>query len=97
MRDNKTLHLELLRDRFAMEQPIEVSADGESISLTIEKASDKRQPFGLRISGLPQGSYHLSINDQREKTFKSVDGKSIIIEATVGKLKSYRVKINKEG
>ncbi len=94
MRGNKNLHLELLRDRFAKEQPIVVSSDGESLSFIVEKASGKKQPFGLEVSGLLPGSYRLSINGQYVKSFSATTENAIRIEASVGKLKEYQVEIH---
>lgn len=97
LRGDKNLHLELLRDRFAAEQPISISADGDVIAFTVEKASGKKQPFGLKISGLMPGNYSLTINDQNIKSITVKSEAPISVEAPVRKLKEYRVEIRKEG
>ncbi|MBT4034610.1 MAG: hypothetical protein HON27_14475 [Candidatus Marinimicrobia bacterium] len=97
MRGDKELHLELLSDRFGSEESILVTPSGTSIALTIEKASGKRQPFSMNISGLSTGKYNLYINDQHMEKFEVASKEPKGVESPVGKLKKFIVRIEREG
>jgi len=97
MRGDKQIHLELLRDRFAPDKPITISADGKSHTMTIEKTSDKKQPFMLKIAGLTKGKYSMTVNGQNPQSIDINGDKPLILKAEVGKLKTYSIELNREG
>ena len=83
IRDNQRLHMELIGDGFAAEQPVVVNDALTKIKFTLEnrvKAAHKAQ---LDISGLPAGNYNLTM-DGKVAPLKIADSKaSQVIDLTI--------------
>lgn len=62
IRGNQRLHLELDHDGFAKEQPIVVTEDLSRIEFMVENRTGGTHQTGLSVSGLPAGTYQLSVD-----------------------------------
>ena len=62
IRNDQRLHMLLERDGYAKEKPVIVSDDLGRIAFTLENRAGRAHESGLMISGLPEGSYSVSID-----------------------------------
>ena len=61
IRGEQRLHLQLEHDGFAKEQPVVVADALDRLEFTIENRSGGAHETGLWLSGLPQGSYLVTV------------------------------------
>jgi len=62
----KRLHLSLDRDGFAKDQAVDVAAGMDSVRFTLENRGVSAHTTNLRVEGLPQGSYVVTVNGKKE-------------------------------
>jgi hypothetical protein len=62
IRDAQRLHMELDRDGYAKERPLVVADDLSRIQFVLENRTGDAHETGLMISGLPAGSYSISVD-----------------------------------
>jgi hypothetical protein len=62
VRDRQRAHLTLDHDGFARERPVAVEDDLSRIAFTIENRTGGAHQTGLRVAGLPEGTYDVTLN-----------------------------------
>ncbi|HEY3383531.1 MAG TPA: DUF5695 domain-containing protein [Vicinamibacterales bacterium] len=73
VRGNQRLHLVLDRDGYAKEQPISVADDLSRIEFTLENRTGTAHRTELAVSGLPAGTYTVTVDGQPAATILGSD------------------------
>ena len=78
IRNRQRLHLLLDNDGFAPEQPITISDDLSTVAFQIDNRAEPPHDTYMRISGMPSGTYAISVNRSPVATFSGSDQEQII-------------------
>ena len=88
-------HMFLDRDGFAAGKGIEYRTGLEEIRFTLESRSPGRHKTGLRLSGLPPGSYEVTVGGRRAAAFRAESGRENLVTLEVGETDNAAVVIKK--
>lgn len=75
----KRLHLDLDRDGFAANQPLELAPGLDGLRFTVENRGTSAHKCMLRVEGLAQGTYALSVNGTQQAAPLAVTGAPVFI------------------
>jgi len=78
IRNQQRLHLLFDNDGFAAEQPITISDDLSTLAFRIENRAKRPHDTHMRISGMPSGTYAISVNGSPVGTFPGSDREQIM-------------------
>jgi hypothetical protein len=78
IRNKQRLHLLFDNDGFAAEQPITISDDLRTMAFRIENRAKRAHDTHLRVSGMPSGTYIVSVNGSPVATFSGSDEEQIV-------------------
>ncbi len=94
IRDDQRLHMELMGDGFAKEQPVVVNDALSRIAFTLENRAKAAHTGSLEVGGLPAGNYNITVDGKA--TPVKVDGSPTqVISLPVGAAASAQVVIQK--
>lgn len=77
------IHISLQKNRFAADSPISISTDGREIVFDIENVVDGAHSGKLRLAGLPEGTYDISIDNKEVKTFESDGSRELQVDLPI--------------
>ena len=77
------LHLELDRDGFAADQPLELAPGLDVLRFSIENRALPEHNCLLRVEGLPKGTYALSVNGENPAAWLVSSGMPLLIPIQV--------------
>jgi len=78
VRDAQRLHLELDHDGFAKEQPITVSDSLDRVQFVVENRTGRTHASLLSISGLPPGSYTMTVDGHAAGKISGGEAKTLL-------------------
>jgi hypothetical protein len=86
IRDAQRLHMELDHDGFASEQPVTVSDTLDRLQFVVENRGGGAHETGLSISGLPAGSYKVSVDGRAAGAVTGGPARTIVALRITGPL-----------
>jgi Family of unknown function (DUF5695) len=87
------VQLSFEQDGFAREVPITIRRDQKGLTFAVENRGVGVHNAALHLSGLPNGTYALSVNGAVKKTFASTDREPITLQLPVAAAGDRRVEI----
>jgi hypothetical protein len=87
------VQLSLERDGFARETPITILRNQSGFGFAVENRGEDAHASTMRISGLPDGTYTLTVDGAAKQTFTSAQGKPLTLELPVAAAGDRRVEI----
>lgn len=95
VRDDQRLHMELTGVSFAPELPVTINDKLSNIRMTLENSTRTAHQSRLRVSGLPEGEYKITVDDQSQTIKMPGDAADHWIELPVGVGATARLTIHK--
>jgi hypothetical protein len=95
VRDDQRLHMELMGDGFAKEQPIMVNDGLTKLRFTLENRAKAAHEGQFEISGLPVGNYNVTVDGKAASLEIADSKKSQVVKLPIGEAATAKVAIDK--